>query len=200
MITVSSLSKAFGSHTLFENVSFSLQDGITCLRGPSGCGKTTLGRILAGLEHADRGTVTGRIGDAVVLFQEPRLLPSLSASRNVACVSRRRNADKDADALLTLLGFESEDLHKKPSELSGGMQQRVSLARALLFASENEGNFVLLDEPFRGLDPQTKERAAVLIRERLTSKAVLVITHEENDVSLLGANDLIFSDLTNGIC
>jgi ABC-type nitrate/sulfonate/bicarbonate transport system ATPase subunit len=136
----------------------------------------------------------------VVLFQEPRLLPSLSAKRNVACVSRRKDASNVATDLLLSLGFEKEDLDKKPSELSGGMQQRVSLARALLFASETDGNFALLDEPFRGLDPATKEKAATLIARHLFSRTTLVVTHEEKDALLLQAKTLVFSDLIDGIC
>ncbi len=200
MITVSSLTKSFGTHTLFRDLSFSLTEGIYCLSGPSGCGKTTLGRILAGLEPADRGVVSGRIGFPTVMFQEPRLLPSLSAQRNVSCVSKRKNGLENAEILLRLLGFSPEDLAKKPNELSGGMQQRVAMARALLFASENESNFALLDEPFRGLDPVTKEKATHLIRESFSNRITLVITHEEKDALLLGGQSLTFSDWLNGIC
>jgi NitT/TauT family transport system ATP-binding protein len=200
MINVNSLTKSFGSHVLFETLCFSLSEGLHCLYGPSGCGKTTLGRILAGLESPDSGTVSGVRGTPVVLFQEPRLLPSLSAKRNVACVSRRKDASNVATDLLLSLGFEKEDLDKKPSELSGGMQQRVSLARALLFASETDGNFALLDEPFRGLDPATKEKAATLIARHLSSRTTLVVTHEEKDALLLQAKTLVFSDLIDGIC
>jgi NitT/TauT family transport system ATP-binding protein len=200
MINVNSLTKSFGSHVLFETLCFSLSEGLHCLYGPSGCGKTTLGRILAGLESPDSGTVSGVRGTPVVLFQEPRLLPSLSAKRNVACVSRRKDASNVATDLLLSLGFEKEDLDKKPSELSGGMQQRVSLARALLFASESDGNFALLDEPFRGLDPATKEKAATLIARHLSSRTTLVVTHEEKDALLLQAKTLVFSDLIDGIC
>jgi ABC-type nitrate/sulfonate/bicarbonate transport system ATPase subunit len=80
------------------------------------------------------------------------------------------------------------------------MQQRVSLARALLFASETDGNFALLDEPFRGLDPATKEKAATLIARHLSSRTTLVVTHEEKDALLLQAKTLVFSDLIDGIC
>jgi NitT/TauT family transport system ATP-binding protein len=199
MITLSGLTKSFGDNCLFTDLSCTLEEGIYCLQGPSGCGKTTLGRILAGLEQTDSGSVTGVIGLPVILFQEPRLLPAVSARKNVACVSRRKDALNGATALLRLLGFTSDDMDKKPDELSGGMQQRVAIARALLFAAENEGNFILLDEPFRGLDPATKENAALLIRE-ITHRVILVITHDESDVALLNGKTLSFPDLQNGIC
>lgn len=199
MITLSELTKSFGDNRLFTDLSCTLTEGIYCLQGPSGCGKTTLGRIIAGLEQADSGSVTGITGRPVILFQEPRLLPSVSARQNVACVSRRRDANSGATALLRLLGFTSDDMDKKPDELSGGMQQRVAIARALLFAAENKGNFILLDEPFRGLDPVTKENTASLIRE-ISNRVVLVITHDGNDAALLNGKSLFFSDLQNGIC
>ena len=199
MITLSGLTKSFGDNCIFTDLSCTLTDGIYCLQGPSGCGKTTLGRILAGLEKADSGSVTGVIGRPVILFQEPRLLPTISARKNVACVSHRKDALDGATALLRLLGFTSDDMDKKPDELSGGMQQRVAIARALMFAAENDGNFVLLDEPFRGLDPVTKEKAASLIRE-IPHRVVLVITHDESDADLLNGKSLSFSDLPNGIC
>lgn len=198
MITLSKLTKSFGGNRLFTDLSGTLTEGIYCLQGPSGCGKTTLGRVLAGLEQADSGSVTGIIGRPVILFQEPRLLPSVSARKNVACVSRRKDALVGATALLRLLGFTSNDMDKKPDELSGGMQQRVAIARTLLFAAENEGNFVLLDEPFRGLDATTKEKAASLIRE-ISRRVVLVITHDESDAALLNGKTISFTDLQNEI-
>lgn len=200
MITLSGLTKSFGDNRLFTDLSYTLTEGIYCLQGPSGCGKTTLGRILAGLEQAESGSVTGIVGRPVILFQEPRLLPAVSACRNVACISRKKDALNEATTLLLLLGFDKEDVQKMPGELSGGMQQRVAIARAMMFATENEGNFVLLDEPFRGLDPSTKEKAASLIRDTLAGHIVLVITHDESDAPLLGGKPLLFSDLQNGIC
>jgi len=185
MILLSNLSKSFGTNRLFDELSFSLDRGVYCLGGPSGCGKTTLGRILVGLEKADGGTVSGVVGHPVILFQEQRLLPSISALRNVSSVSKDKDALSDAATLLKRLGFSEEDMDKHPNALSGGMQQRVAIARALLFAKEYEGNLALLDEPFRGLDPDMKAVVADMIREELADRAVLVITHDESDASLL---------------
>ena len=200
MITLSKLTKSFGDNRLFTDLSYTLTKGISCLQGPSGCGKTTLGRILVGLEQADTGIVSGVTGRPVILFQEPRLLPAVSARQNVACVSRCKDALTHANDLLQRLGFTNDDMDKKTDELSGGMQQRVAIARVLLFAAENEGNLAILDEPFRGLDPTTKEKAATLIRDSLSERVVLVITHDDIDAALLGGKSLSFYDLQNGIC
>ena len=200
MIRISSLSKAFGDNRLFDHLSFTLSPGFYCLTGPSGCGKTTLGRLLIGLEKPDQGTVTGIIGNPVVLFQEPRLLPTLSALQNVACPSNRKEATRDAADLLGQLGFDDDDINKKPSELSGGMKQRVAIARALLFAAEHPGNFALLDEPFRGLDPAIKQTTAALLRDALAGRSVLVITHDEEDIQLLNGIRLTFYQMQDGIC
>jgi len=199
MIQFQSLRKAYGEQILFSDLNLTLDRGFLVFGGPSGCGKTTLCRIAAGLEKPDHGKVSGVTGRPAVLFQEPRLLPSLSAVDNVACVSKKKNGRNAASALLMLLGFSVADLSKKPPALSGGMQQRVALARLILFASEYEGNLVVLDEPFRGLDPVTKEKAASLIRE-IPHRVVLVITHDESDADLLNGKSLLFSDLPNGIC
>ena len=194
-IFVKDLKKSYGDHLVIDLPYLTLPIGITCLGGPSGCGKTTLARLLSGLEAPDGGQIEGRIGHPTVLFQETRLLPALSAHHNVACVSKDRDALTTAADLLRALGFEKEDLRKKPSALSGGMRQRVAIARALLFAKERGGNLVILDEPFRGLDPERKVQTAVLLQTMLQDKAVLVITHEAEEAALLGGTYLDFPSL-----
>jgi len=195
MITVTDLKKSFGKAPIFEIPHLTLPQGITCLGGPSGCGKTTFARVLVGLERPDSGRVEGITADPVILFQEPRLLPSLSALKNVACVLGASDADAKATALLLLLGFRCEDLTKKPSELSGGMAQRTAIARALLFAEERGGNLVILDEPFRGLDPAMKETVAAELTARLADRHVLLITHDSTDAAMLACPALSFSDI-----
>lgn len=196
MITVTDLAKSFDKTPVFKIPSFSLPQGITCLGGPSGCGKTTFARVLSGLEKPDQGIVQGVSGTPVLLFQEPRLLPNLTARRNVACVVRRRDAIEKASLLLHRLGFTEADQKKKPDELSGGMAQRVAIARALLFAEDQGGNLVILDEPFHGLDPERKALVAAMISEHLVDRHVLLITHEEDDAALLSATYLFMPDIT----
>ena len=196
-IVISNVKKSFSGTPLFYIPSLVINEGFTCIGGPSGCGKTTLGRIIAGLEASDCGEITGISGQPTILFQDSRLLPSISAINNVKDVCRTKESKALANELLIRLGFTPDDLRKHTSELSGGMIRRVAIARAIAFAIESEGNFVLLDEPFSGLDPETKAKAAEILTEHLSDKHVLVITHDEDDTELLHGNYVRFSDIAN---
>ena len=211
MITISGLTKRFGDNTVFDGLDLSFPAGTTCLTGPSGSGKTTLARILAGLEDAESGTIAGLAGQVVYLFQEPRLLPWKAALDNVVLAapradakqrsgrrserrSERRDALKaEAADLLAALGLSPADNAKLPPELSGGMQQRVSLCRAALHcrALKRAGepiSAVILDEPLKGLDPATREQAVNFIKSELApaSEHLIIITHQEQDVNDFG--------------
>ena len=195
-VTLTDLSKSFQDQTVFDRLSLTLAPGFTCLYGPSGCGKSTLLSILAGNEEADKGTISGIVAPVTVLFQEPRLFPNVSAIKNVTAPLRDKDALTKARHLLHSLSLTEEDLDKKTEELSGGMQQRVALARAILFAKENNGNLVLLDEPFRGLDAERRAKVASLLLDSLSDKIVLVVTHDAEDTALLRATPIQFHTLT----
>ena len=195
MVQLENVRKSFSGKLLFEIFSLSLDMGFTCLTGASGCGKTTLGRIICGLEKADSGKILGVDGSSAVLFQESRLLPSLTAYGNVTAVCRTDEGKLLGRELLTRLLFTDEDMKKRPSELSGGMERRVAIVRAVVFAFENKGSFALLDEPFAGLDPDTRRIAADILKEFLSDRAVLVITHDEEECELLGGKTVEFSSL-----
>lgn len=148
--------------------------GTACLLGPSGCGKTTLLRLLAGLETPQAGSVV-HLPKAAVVFQEDRLLPWATARQNVSVVLRGNQelARQKAGEWLQKFGLAgSEDV--LPGKLSGGMRQRVSLARALAFEPE----LLLLDEPFHALDAETKAVCARVIREEGTQKRTILVTHD----------------------
>ncbi len=167
MIKVHNLTHSFGAVPLFEDFSFEINDGIHALMGKSGSGKTTLIRILAELEKPQNGSVI--IDKPVCIsFQENRLFPWYTALKNVEIVSDRSTATK----ILTELML-SDSLHKYPSELSGGMKRRVSLARALSSKSKT----ILLDEPFAGLDDETAENTMKVIEKYSQGKVVLISTH-----------------------
>ncbi len=171
------ISKRFGDAVVLENFSLTLADGRVCLFGPSGCGKTTLMRILAGLERADGGKVTGMTNKKIAyMFQEDRLLPWATALENVALVSDEKRAAK----WLADLGLE-DAMDKKPRELSGGMQRRVALARALAY----EGDVLLLDEPFKGLDEELKSKAMALVKERFRGGLMILVTHDAKEAEVL---------------
>lgn len=194
-IKISNLAKSFAKKTVFSHLDLELNEGFTCLYGPSGCGKTTLGRLIAGLEKGDCGDIEGVSGYPTVLFQESRLLPTLSAYENVKCVCRSDESAKLGKELLKRLFFTEEDMEKPPSELSGGMMRRAAIARAVVFAAEKGGNFVLLDEPFTGLDPETAKTAAEILKSYLSDKIVLVITHDEKERELFSGISVDFSSL-----
>ena len=141
MVLIEDLKKSFSDSLLFEIHDLSLPKGFTCLTGPSGCGKTTLGRIICGLDKGDSGKISGVEGASVVLFQESRLLPSLSALENVNAICRTDDGKRIGYELLSRLLFTDNDMKKRPSELSGGMERRVAIVRAVVFAFENNGNF-----------------------------------------------------------
>lgn len=195
-IIISSLRKSFNEKELFFIPSLTLDTGFTCLSGPSGCGKTTLGRILATLDKADSGQISGINGKSTVLFQESRLLPSLTAEKNIYAVCKSEEYKVKGKNMLLSLGFTDEDIKKYPSELSGGMIRRVAIVRAVIFAIESGGSFVLLDEPFTGLDNEIKAKTASLIKDTLNDKTVLVITHDESECDLLGGKNIEFSSFT----
>ena len=150
--------------------------------GPSGCGKTTLLRLIAGLETPESGEIEG-VGKLGFLFQEDRLISHLTARKNVALVLTGRDTDARAGAALEALGL-SDSMDKPARELSGGMARRVAIARAVLF----ESKLLLLDEPFRGLDEQTRAQAAAWTATHTAGRTVIAVTHDRQDAELLNAD------------
>lgn len=168
-IRVRGLCKAYGETRVFQNFSAVYEKGrIYYLRQPSGSGKTTLLSILAGIEKADAGSI--RVPERVsMLFQEDRLCEEYDAIKNVELVCGNRK--QASEALLKLL--EPESLEKPCGSLSGGMKRRVALVRAM----EAEADFVLLDEPFVGMDRENRRMAEQYIQERQQGRTILIATH-----------------------
>lgn len=174
-------------------------EGITVVLGRSGCGKTTLLRLIAGLETADWGEITGGEmtdpGKIGVIFQEPRLMPWLTVEKNILFGVKKKRQDRETLsyllALTGLIGFEKA----RPFQLSGGMQQRVALARALAY----EPDFLLMDEPFAALDyfTRTQMQQELLRIHQKENKGILFVTHSIEEALTLGTKIVI---LENGIC
>ena len=183
-IIITDLCKTFDDNEVLKNVNITLEDSsIYCLMGASGIGKTTLLRILMGLERADSGCISGiDTKNISCMFQEDRLIPDLSAIDNVRIVLRRKNnRDEIRNNLLSILPDDSLDL--PVSSLSGGMKRRVALARALSYP----GKLIILDEPFTGLDKDTKLNVIDYILKMRNNRTLLIATPGTDDANLLGA-------------
>ncbi len=163
------IDKSYHGERILEKVSVVYEPGQTYyLTSPSGSGKTTLLRILAGLTMPDAGCVKASFSCSMV-FQEDRLCEDYSAVKNVALITGEgRRAE---EALRKLL--KEEALHKPCRQLSGGMKRRVALVRAM----EAESEYILLDEPFTGMDAETKRRAEAYIREKQNGRTLIIATH-----------------------
>ncbi len=186
-ITMQNLSFAYGDTLICDNLCWTLpKKGIVCLWGPSGCGKTTLLRLLAGLEIPQSGTLTSPAETAMV-FQEDRLLPWQTVRQNaaIACTDAAR-----VESLLTAVGL-SDYADSFPTEISGGQQRRVALVRALATKS----TLLLLDEPFTGLDEETKALVMPLIRQAAADKPVVLVTHIAAEADVLEATVLSLEKL-----
>ena len=207
-LAIDSVSKSFqsasGTVLALDRVSLNVAEGeFVCLVGASGCGKTTMLNIIAGLEKPDSGevltdgkpvTAPGR--ERLVMFQEPALFPWLTVFGNVLFglnlkpnLSRKDRHDV-AKYYLELVGlsrFERANIH----ELSGGMKQRVSLARALA----PNPRVLLMDEPFAALDALTREQLYGDIQEiwKARRKTIVFVTHNVREAACLGDRVLLFS-------
>ena len=181
-IVIQGLWKAFDGKPVLENFSARLPAGqVTGLMAPSGGGKTTLLRILMGLEPADRGTITGLEGLRLsAVFQEDRLCDNLNPVSNIRLVSPKRTPQEVRQALE---GVGLSDCFAQPvRELSGGMRRRVAILRALLA----DYDLLFLDEPFRGLDAETKAVVLADTKRRCAGRTVLLVTHDPSELDAMG--------------
>lgn len=190
MLELKDVSLSFGALEVLRGASLALEQGERiAITGPSGCGKTSLLHVIAGLLHPDSGLVRNRAARTACVFQEPRLLPWLSAEENVSIVMPHGTHGQDALMLLKKLGL-ADSAEKHPCELSGGMQQRAALARALAYAPD----LLLLDEPFRALDAASKALAIDAVNERADC-AVILVTHSPEEADALGCRIIPFSQI-----
>ena len=192
-----------GDIKALENINFNIFPGeFVCVLGPSGCGKSTLLKILAGFIPPTSGSVKldgeeikGTDWHRGVVFQNPPLYEWFSVRENVAFGPKMRGIPKEkyiplADEYLAKVGL-SEFADKKIYELSGGMKQRVSIARALI----NDPEILLMDEPFGALDALTRENVQDLTRKIWwdTGKTIFFITHDVEEALLLASRIIVLS-------
>lgn len=201
-LSIQDLVKRFGKITALDHVSLEVARGsFVCFLGPSGCGKTTLLRVIAGLEEADGGSI--RLGDTDlssipararnfgVVFQSYSLFPNMTAARNVGygLECRRWDRPKMQARIAEMLDLVhlSDQAEKLPSQMSGGQQQRIALARALA----PDPSALLLDEPLSALDAKVREELRIEIRsvQKRLGITTIMVTHDQEEA--LAMADLI---------
>jgi len=206
-ICVKSLSKCYrgreGDVAALSSVDIDVAEGeFVSIVGPSGCGKSTLLYILGGFIPADGGvievggkSVTGPGVDRGVVFQEYALFPWLTVAQNIAYGLEmtgvaRAEREKTVERLVRTIGLEGFE-RRFPRELSGGMKQRVAIARTLAY----DPAILLLDEPFGALDAQTREtmQDELLRLWQATRKTVVMVTHDVNEAVYLSGRVLVMS-------
>lgn len=174
MLKAEELSISFNNTPIITSLTHTFKEGaVTAIIGESGVGKTTLIDLLAGLKKPSGGKVVRDAERISYVFQEPRLFDWMTAKQNVSEVSTTETADR----LLSLMGL-SDSADKYPSELSGGMKQRVSIARALAYDPE----LIFLDEPFKGLDKERRKEISDILFNTLKGKTVILVTHDDADL------------------
>ncbi len=188
-ILIKNISFSYEDKAVFQQYSASIKEGeVTVLMSPSGSGKTTLLHLLAGLLKVQEGEIvySNALGKPrfSMVFQDGRLVDNLSVIKNIRMVNTKVSEEEIINCLEEL-GV-AQYSKKSVRGLSGGEKQRVAIARALLA----EYDVLLLDEPFSGLDDESKHRAIACIKERSAGKTVLLVTHDRSEAALMGGSIL----------
>ena len=175
MIKFVNVSKSYDKK-IIDKFNYEFKDGISYgIYGESGIGKSTLINLILDLTQPDSGQIIKDFNKASVVFQEDRLIDELSAYKNLKLIS-----DDEQQIYKALKAFNITDYNKKISEFSGGMKRRVALARALLF----EGDILIMDEPFSGIDPYNKIAAANNLKKVFADMTIIIVSHNPDDFDL----------------
>lgn len=191
MIRFENVALSYGPKAVLRNVDLAIPAGAhVALSGPSGCGKTTVLTLAAGLCRPAAGTVRVEAKKIAYAFQEHRLLPWRTAAENVNLVLGDTAATMPrALHWLDLLGM-ADGADLLPAALSGGMRQRVNLARALAY----DGDLLLLDEPLKELDPSRRDSVLALLREHASGRTLLMASHDREETEALAEQVLVYRD------
>jgi len=186
MMRAEKICKSFGENKVLDCFSHEFAEGkTTAILGASGCGKSTLLNILMGLLEADSGEVARESDRISAVFQENRLCENLTVSANIRLVTGKRLTKSEIAAELSAVGL-SGCAEKAVRTLSGGMKRRTALVRALLA----EYDILFLDEPFKGLDSDTKSAVIAYTKAKTAGKTTVLVTHDMSECEQL-ADEII---------
>ena len=188
-IELNNVTKKYDNKVIFNSLSFTFKENeITCIMGTSGIGKTTLARMITGLTTYE-GSIT-KVDKISYIFQEDRLIPSLTIYQNLEYVIKGIYKDKEKRKeiitnMLTKMELD-EYAHYYPNELSGGMAQRVSIARAFIYPSD----LLIMDEPFKQMDTELKDKIIneFLLLFKENKRTVIYITHNLEEAKKITKN------------
>lgn len=197
IISIKNIDKRYGKNIIFEDFSIDFYENkINCILGKSGCGKSTLLNIISGIVDNDTNEFKG-IEDLEIsyIFQDDRLIDWLTVEENVKLIVKKHYNEKDADIMcdkyLKLVGIEE---YKKyyPQMLSGGIRQRVNIARAFIYPSK----IIIMDEPFKSIDIKNKQIIMENFKNILEkdNRTVLFVTHDIDEAIFLGDKVLVLGE------
>lgn len=182
-VVITGVSKSYGNNKVIDNLTVTFPEGNTsAIMGRSGCGKTTLLRLITKLEKADSGSISGNNVKMSAVFQDDVLIDTFTPLKNISFAVGSSATTQEITEHLSALGL-SDSISQPCSELSGGMRRRVAIARAILAKPE----LLLLDEPFKGLDEETKDSVISYVREHTKGTTVIFVTHDASEIDQLGA-------------
>ena len=188
-IKLVNISKKYDDKIVLDDFNHNIKDGVTtCIMGPSGHGKTTLLRIIMGLVTPDAGDVFGLENlQKSAVFQEDRLCENLTVSTNIKIACRKPlEADEILEAIKKV-DLPANCLKQPVRHLSGGQKRRVAILRALL----TDYDILLMDEPFKGLDLETKKHVMHYVKKATYEKTVILVTHDEMECQTM-SNEVIY--------
>ena len=190
MIKLENIKKCYKDIKVLEDISLEVKSGeIVCILGPSGCGKTTLLNIISGGLKADKGAVVNKSSKTSYVFQEDRLLPWSNVFENISLVAKHKSKEKIYEIIekVELNGYETS----YPHELSGGMKQRCSIARAFNY----DCDLLIMDEPLKSLDNNLRQKMLknILNLWEDTKPSIIFVTHHVDEAILLGDKIIVLS-------